>query len=240
MRNACRPAGRFFCLLMVMAAATLVALRVQAQASGPAMTQVVAPNTGAQPAGVYYKVVYQLAGQEPSTEYWVVPATGSTSIGSVRAKLMPPTIAAQMLTRDVADTNYVHVAGDQTLNGAVTFTKSPSVPTPQNPGDAANKGYVDAVASGSGNLASPAPIGSVTPNSGTFTTVRELSSRRHGGGGLGLQGRNRLRRVRSSCRVSKLAAPSTWGRMWISSGASPLTCRGWRTRRRIRCFWDNA
>ncbi len=37
-----------------------------------------APNTGAQPAGVYYRVVYQLAGQEPSTEYWVVPATGST------------------------------------------------------------------------------------------------------------------------------------------------------------------
>ena len=32
--------GGFFCLLMVMAAATLVALGVQAQVNGPAMTQV--------------------------------------------------------------------------------------------------------------------------------------------------------------------------------------------------------
>ena len=81
-----------------------------------------APNTGAQPAGVYYKVVYQLTGQEPSTEYWVVPATGSIGIGSVRAKLAPPTIAAQVLTRDVADTNYVHVSGDQTITGVKTFS----------------------------------------------------------------------------------------------------------------------
>src|SRR5271157_5924629 len=171
MRNARRPMGRFFCLLMWMAAAAMLPLPVQAQASGPAMTQVVdtvyradgttatgtvliswpafttadgkavaagslsvhlgnggtfaaslAPNTGAQPAGVYYRVVYQLTGQEPSSEYWVVPATGSTSNGSVRAKLMPPTIAAQVLTRDVADTNYVHVVGDQTVAGVKTFS----------------------------------------------------------------------------------------------------------------------
>jgi hypothetical protein len=31
----------------------------------------------------------------------VVPVAGSTGIGSVRAKLMPPTIAAQALRRDV-------------------------------------------------------------------------------------------------------------------------------------------
>jgi hypothetical protein len=79
------------------------------------------PNTGAQPAGVYYKVVYQLAGQEPSTEYWMVPATGSTTIAAVRAKLQPATIAAQVLTRDVAETSYVHVAGDQAVNGVKTF-----------------------------------------------------------------------------------------------------------------------
>ncbi|MGA9565997.1 MAG: hypothetical protein WBS19_10785, partial [Candidatus Korobacteraceae bacterium] len=169
MRNACRPMGRFFCLLMVVAA-TLLPAPVQGQTSGPAMTQVVdivyradgtaargtvliswpafttadgkavaagssnvllgtggafaaslAPNTGAQPAGVYYKVVFQLTGQEPSTEYWVVPATGSTSIGAVRAKLMPATAAAQVLTRDLADTNYVHVVGDQAVSGAKSF-----------------------------------------------------------------------------------------------------------------------
>ena len=217
MRNACRPMGRFFCLLAV--AAMLPVSLVHAQTNGPAMTQVVdtvyradgtaargmvliswpafttadgkavaagslnvqlgnggaftaslAPNTGAQPAGVYYKVIFQLAGQEPSTEYWVVPATNSTSIGAVRAKLMPPTIAAQVLTRDVADTNYVHVSDDQTVSGVKTFSNSPSVPTPQNAGDAANKGYVDSTAANV-NLASPAPIGSVTPNSGAFTAL---------------------------------------------------------------------
>ena len=96
--------------------------------NGGAFSASLAPNTGAQPAGVYYKVVYQLTGQQPSTEYWVVPATGSISIGSVRAKLMPPTIAAQVLTRDVADTNYMHVAGDQTVSGVKTFSSSPAVP----------------------------------------------------------------------------------------------------------------
>jgi hypothetical protein len=40
MRNACRPMGRLFCLLML-AAATLLASLVQAQTSGPEMTQVV-------------------------------------------------------------------------------------------------------------------------------------------------------------------------------------------------------
>jgi len=218
MRNACRPAGRFFCLLKLMAAVVL-AVAMQAQTNGPSMTQVtdnvyradgtaakgtvllswpafttadgkavaagslnvqlgsggaftasLAPNTGGQPAGVYYKVVYQLAGQEPSTEYWVVPATGSTTIGAVRAKLMPATAAAQVLTRDVADTNYVQVNGDQTMNGTVTFKSSPAVPAPQNPGDAANKGYVDSVAGGASvNLASPAPIGTTTPNTAVFT-----------------------------------------------------------------------
>jgi hypothetical protein len=140
--------------------------------SGGAFTASLAPNIGAQPAGVSYKVVYQLAGQEPSTEYWVVPATGSTTIGAVRAKLMPPTIAAQVLTRDVAESNYVHVNGAQTISGTVTFASSPTVPAPQNTGDAANKAYVDAASANL--LASPAPIGSATPNSAVFTTLNNV------------------------------------------------------------------
>ncbi len=156
--------------------------------SGGAFTASLAPNTGAQPAGVYYKIIYQLAGQEPSTEYWVVPATGSTTIGAVRAKLQPPTIAAQVLTRDVADTNYVHVNGDQTMKGVVTFASSPSVPTPQNPSDAANKGYVDSVAAGIGNFASPPPIGGTTPNAGTFTTLNKvINPTAYAGNDLGMK-----------------------------------------------------
>jgi hypothetical protein len=46
MRNACRPVGRFFCLLMIMAAAMLqmpawMEVAAQAQDSSPAMTEVV-------------------------------------------------------------------------------------------------------------------------------------------------------------------------------------------------------
>lgn len=41
MRNACRPMGRFFCLLMMVAVAATVQVTVQAQSSGPAMTRVV-------------------------------------------------------------------------------------------------------------------------------------------------------------------------------------------------------
>ena len=60
----------------------------------------------------------------------------------------------------------------QTVAGVKTFTNSPSVPTPQNPTDAANKAYVDASGGGGGaNLSSPPPIGNVTPNTGNFTTL---------------------------------------------------------------------
>ena len=83
-----------------------------------------APNTGAQPAGVYYKVIYQLVGQEPSTEYWVVPATGSTTIGAVRAKLQPQTIAAQVLTRDVAEGIFGHRSGAEKKSTAMMLVQN--------------------------------------------------------------------------------------------------------------------
>jgi len=41
------------------------------------------------------------------------------------------------------DTTVVHLAGNETITGAKTFTSSPSVPTPTNSGHAASKQYVD-------------------------------------------------------------------------------------------------
>ncbi len=103
-----------------------------------------APTTGSNPAGVYYTVVYQLGDGTNKQEYWAVPATDSTTISAVRAKLVPTTQAAQFLTRDVADTVYVHTNDDQTVGGTKTFVKSPAVPDAHNPTDAMNKESADA------------------------------------------------------------------------------------------------
>src|SRR5271166_2546451 len=135
----------------------------------------VAPNTGASPAGTYYKAIFKLSDGTTETEFWVVPNTQTTTIGAIRSKLVPTQQAAQFLTRDYADSTYVSLASTQTISGVKTFSVSPAVPTPQNPTDAANKSYVDAN-SGSGNLASPPPIGNVTPNSATFTTLTEATN----------------------------------------------------------------
>src|SRR5208337_797882 len=130
----------------------------------------VAPNTGASPAGSYYRALFKLSDGTTETEYWVVPNTQTTTIGAIRSKLVPAQQAAQFLTRDYADSTYVSLASTQTITGVKTFGVSPAVPTPQNPTDAANKAYVDANA-GSGNLASPPPIGSVTPNTMAATSL---------------------------------------------------------------------
>ncbi len=134
-----------------------------------------APNSGATPAGTYYRATYKLNDGSTSSEYWVVPATQTTTIGAIRSTLVPVSQAAQFLTREFADANYMSLTASQTAAGVKTFTSSPSVPTPQSPNDAANKAYVDANG-GSGNLGAPPPIGNVTPNSvnATLSTAQDL------------------------------------------------------------------
>ncbi len=135
-----------------------------------------APNSGATPAGTYYRVTYKLDDGSTSSEYWVVPATQTTTIGAIRSTLVPATQAAQFLTRQYADANYMNLTASQTAAGVKTFTSSPSVPTPQNPTDAANKAYVDANGGGSGNLGAPPPIGNVMPNTvnATISTAQDV------------------------------------------------------------------
>jgi hypothetical protein len=135
-----------------------------------------APNTGASPAGTYYRAIFKLDDGTTDSEYWVVPNSPSTTIGAIRSKLVPAGQAAQLLTRDFADSTYVSLASTQTITGAKTFSSSPAVPTPQNPTDAANKAYVDAN-SGSANLASPPPIGSTTPNTVSATVLTSQDAR---------------------------------------------------------------
>jgi hypothetical protein len=66
-----------------------------------------APNAGAMPAGTYYRVTYKLNDGSTSQEYWVVPATQTTTIGAIRSTLVPASVAAQFLTRVWADAHYM-------------------------------------------------------------------------------------------------------------------------------------
>lgn len=124
-------------------------------ASGALSTQL-APNEGATPAGSYYKVVYKLTDGTTATEYWTVPITTPTTVGLIRATVVPSQVAAQLVTRQYVDNvlgggDIVHKGGGETITGAKSFAVSPSVPTPTSATDAANKAYVDAQ-SGSANV----------------------------------------------------------------------------------------
>jgi hypothetical protein len=130
-----------------------------------------APNSGAAPAGSYYQATYKLNDGTTATEYWSVPAATTTTIGAIRSKLVPANQAAQLLTRDFADSHYISLTADQAVSGVKSFASPPSVPAPQDASDAANKAYVDAAGGGGGNLSSPPPIGDGTPNTGNFTTL---------------------------------------------------------------------
>jgi hypothetical protein len=109
------------------------------------------PNSGAAPAGTYYRVVFQLE-DVVRTEFWLVGATSPTTIGAVRATPGSGT-ASQGVSRQyvdsavaakASDTSVVHLGGAETIAGTKLFSVSPSVPAPAASMDAVNKAYVDA------------------------------------------------------------------------------------------------
>jgi hypothetical protein len=110
-----------------------------------ALSVALVPNAGATPANVYYTVVYQIGPGEVKTEFWLVPTTSPVNLAGVRTT--PGSgIAGQPVSMQYVNTELatvVHLAGTETITGTKTFTASPDVPTPINPGDIANKGYVD-------------------------------------------------------------------------------------------------
>jgi hypothetical protein len=142
-------------------------------------------NTGSAPAS-YYTVVLQLDDGATATEYWTVPAAASTTIAAIRSKIVPTSVAVQMVGRDyvdsalaakASDTAVVHYAGAETISGAKTFTSSPIVPTPTADTHAANKSYVDsAFQSSLGSVLSANPTTSqvVTQPIGTSLQVNRV------------------------------------------------------------------
>jgi hypothetical protein len=110
------------------------------------------PNTGANPAGTFYIVVFQLDDGTAKTEYWAVPTNSPTTIAAVRTTPGATSSASQMATRQyvdaavaakASDASVVHVSGVETIAGAKQFSASPSVPAPVSATDAVNKAYVD-------------------------------------------------------------------------------------------------
>lgn len=61
------------------------------------------PNAGASPDGTYYQIIYKLDDGTTSEEYWSVPATGTTTIGAIRSRIVPSGVAMQMASRQYVD-----------------------------------------------------------------------------------------------------------------------------------------
>lgn len=124
------------------------------------------PNSGAYPAGTYYKVVYHLSDGTVTPEYWVVPATATTAISAVRSQLAPATVALQTVSKSYVDSsiaavtgNFVPLAGG-TMNGPLQLSSDPVAPE-----QAATKHYADMLAAQELPLAGGTLSGTLnTPN----------------------------------------------------------------------------
>lgn len=83
--------------------------------------------------------------------------SGSAASGDLSGTLPNPTVVNTHLTAPLplgqggtgsVTQNFVDLTTPQTIAGVKTFSSSPTVPTPTNPGDAATKGYADGISAG--------------------------------------------------------------------------------------------
>lgn len=125
-----------------------------------------APNQGAYPAGSYYTVIYHLNDGTVSKEYWVVPATATAAISSVRAQLAPATVAIQPIGKSYVDSSIAAIVGSYlpltggTMTGALNLQGDPTASN-----QAATKHYSDTLAATELPLAGGTLSGTLnTPN----------------------------------------------------------------------------
>ena len=116
-----------------------------------------APNAGATPAGTTYTVTYQLTDGTVKAENWSVGTTSPETISQVRTLLGSTSPQSQFATQQYVNSQLagvVHLSGTETITGSKQFTVAPSIPSPSQALEAANKAYVDAGNSGKADLVS--------------------------------------------------------------------------------------
>ena len=128
-----------------------------------------APNAGSSPAGSYYTAIYHLSDGTVNKEYWVIPAAASASIVSVRARLVPATVAVQDATKQYVDASIASLSGNYlpltggSMSGPLLLAGGPLANN-----QAATKQYTDQAVATAVPLAGGNMTGTLrTPNSVT-------------------------------------------------------------------------
>jgi hypothetical protein len=103
-----------------------------------------APNAGALPGGTYYTAVYHLSDGTVNKEYWIVPVAASTTVGKIRAQLVPATVAIQAVSKQYVDTAISSISGSYLATTGGSMTGSLLLEgDPTSEQQAADKHYVD-------------------------------------------------------------------------------------------------
>jgi len=144
-----------------------------------------APNAGANPAGLYYTAVFHLSDGTVNTQYWVVPAAATAALSAVQAQLMPAAQAVQTVSKAYVDQAIAELqaslltSSGGTLTGPLILCCDPTTPLM-----AADKHYVDEVAAeglsaGGGVIAGPLTAESVNgvfaPEAGTAQSTLQTT-----------------------------------------------------------------
>jgi len=161
--------------------------------SGGSFTAQLAPNSGATPGGTVYTVTYQLTDGTVKTETWAVGTSSPETIAQARTLAGTAAPQSQFATQQYVNSqlaNVVHLSGSETITGSKQFTAQPTVPTPVQAQQAANKSYVDAGTSAKADLISglvpPGELGTGSTNSAACLHGNSTWGTCSTGGGSGL------------------------------------------------------